>query len=135
MNDAENFILTTDYATSKGDGIASASITVPGSLSLAVNQVLQYTEVVNVGVAGSIIRSRIASSKESNRFYVCSMLNCARTGSGSFTYSVYATVSRDSSGSLLFRVIVPNPYNFSLTTEAGSETINFEASTFIPPIG
>lgn len=134
MNNANDFILTTDYATSKADSFSVHTVSVPGSIFIpGLGYDLRYVDV-EVGTRGSILRTRIASSKAGNRFYATSQLNALRMVPTFVFYSVYATAVRVSPSTLRLMVITPNATSVGFTTEAGTEIFQFEVSTVIPPV-
>lgn len=135
MNRPEDFIISSDYATSKQDDRRTVSITVPGSITISGGSYDLRSQDIVMGSQGSIIRSRISSTKGGGRFYATSQLIAKRFNSSTFMfYSVHATVVRTSPNTLRFMVITPNTYTESLTTVSGSETFTFEVATVIPPV-
>lgn len=133
MNKPEDFILTTDYATSKGDGRASVQVTMPGGTTVPAAGFATVTQDFEVGSIGSIMRCRIASSKNSNQFYVTPQISFTRNASPGM-YPIFAYVSRVSPSTVRATVIIPNPYNVSFSSASGNETFTFEVTTIIPPV-
>lgn len=133
---AEKFIMSSDFATLKNDGTGTVSVTLGGSITVPGGQVASVRAVLNVGTKGSLIRSRIASSKDATRFYACTSLTYLRFGTilgmPGF-HNVYGYVARTSPTQIECIVAVNNPYSDPLVTASGSETFTFEISTFIPP--
>ena len=65
MNNPNNFIASTDFATIKNDGTdKTLSVTIPSSVVVAANSIYTQTSIVTVGSAVSNIRARIESSKD-----------------------------------------------------------------------
>ena len=136
MANPESFTVTTDFPTLKNDGLGDTTITIPASVNIAGNGYAEYTSDVVAGASGAIQSSRIASSKDSNRWYQAQVVVLDRTGvNGGFSapYSVAFFIRRLSATTLRCEVLIPNPYGTTLTTEAGVETISYHINTFIPP--
>ena len=131
MNNPDDFILTTDYATSKGDGRIVGQVTFPGSTTIPASGYVQRYVDVTVGSRGSIIRSRIASDKDGMRYYSTSSLAFVRSSSW---LNLFAFVVRTSPTTIRLWLVMPNAYGSAMTSDAGDETFYFEISTIIPPI-
>ena len=136
MTKPSDFISTTDFATLKNDAGGNGAVTVPSGTSVAGSGAYYNSVDLTIGVAGSIVRGQIASSKASGDFYSSQIMSMGRTGTVdgySATYSIYAFFYRTSPTNLRLQVFIPNPYGSTLTGAAGDETFTFFASTFIPP--
>lgn len=132
----ESFIATTDFPTLKNDDSGDTTITIPASVNIAGNGYAEYTADVVAGSSGAIQSSRIASSKDSNKWYQAQVVVLNRTGlNGGFpaSYNVAFFIRRLSTTTLRCEVLIPNPYGTTLTTEAGVETVSYHINTFIPP--
>lgn len=137
MTDANNFILTSDYATLKNDSVTTAvSVVVPGSQAVAANTVYSVSADITLGKAGSIVRAQIASSKDSNLRYVATSINYGRTGTvggAAAAYTVAAVLTRISGTTIRLTAYIVHPYGSTLTGAAGAETITFYVTTFLSP--
>lgn len=136
MTKPTDFISTTDYATLKNDASTTLTVVVPGSASMPMNTVNNYTTTATIGQAGSSIRGRGNSSRNATIWYVANQVSFQRTGtlSGSPTpYTLTAVVYRTAPDTLTLLATIFNPYAGTLTTQSGSETITFEVSTFLSP--
>jgi len=132
----ESFIANSDFATLKNDAIGDVTVTFPGAQNLAADEVRSYTATIELGIKGASLRSRLASSKDSNRYYACSSIDLPRTGTVfgmPASYSIIASLSRTSSTTVTVFAVVMNPYFDVLTTEGVDETFSFELSSFLPP--
>lgn len=131
------FIMSSDYSTLANDDRGDVSVTFPGSQAVtASGGIKSYTSDIELGSLGSSTRWRIASSKDSNKWFVGAQVLYNRTGtvSGSpASYSILATVTKSSATTVTVIAVVNNPYGATLTTEAGDETFQFHINTFIPP--
>ena len=142
MTKPSQFILNTDYATLKNDASGTVSVTAPGSqvVPAAVGPVggyLEYHTDIEIGVAGSITRLQISSSKESNTVYSTRTLDILRLGTvlgfPGVPYNIIAFTYRTAPTTLRCIVYVSNPNTDPLTTAVGDETFTFYVNTFIPP--
>ena len=138
MNNPENFILTTDFATLKQDGVGTITINVPGSISIPASGSYSYIQTadIEVGTAGAGVRSKIATSRQGGRLYNTTKLVSFSTGkAGAFntTYSTDAYISRVSPTTLRAVILIPNSYGTTLVTSPTPELFTFKFSTFLPP--
>lgn len=136
MSKPENFILNTDFATSKKDDYKVFTLTYTGSSTIPAGFTRIDSDIV-MGSPGSIINSRIASSKYSNQFFATPVISFNRSGkfgTQSVPYNILAYVSRLSLDTVRATILIPNPYNTPFTSEVGDETFTFEVATIIPPI-
>lgn len=125
-----DFIQTTDFATTKQDNSAIATVVLPGSTSVPGSGSVEFHTDVVIGAKAAITRMQIASSKYlSNDRNVCSQL--IRTYSGPYQAAAYAT--RINATTLRCSVFIPNPSAVGMTTVAGDETFTFYIDTFLPP--
>lgn len=136
MNDPNNFIVSTDFATIKNDDSDSTlSVTIPSSVVVAANSIYTQTSVVTVGSAVSNIRARIKSSKD-GRWVVGASLSMLRTGTNAFgpaSYRTLVTVTRESATQVRLTAFIRNADPDAVTTASGAETFNAEVSTFLSP--
>ena len=136
MSKPESFILTTDFATLKNDDSVTGSVTLPAQI-LSASQIVTVSQDLEVGTIGANSRIRIASSKDGNEFYACTILSLIRTGQISgplnVSYNVVAFMSRISPTVVRISVSVQNPYAEGMGMAFGSEVITFEISTFLSP--
>ena len=134
MNDPNNFIVSTDFATIKNDDSDNTlSVTIPSSVVVAANSIYTQTSVVTVGSVASNIRARIQSSKD-GRWVVGNSLSISRIrGDVIGFYDIFVTVTRESATQVRLTAFIRNGTTGSLTGEAGSETFNAEVSTFLSP--
>lgn len=129
----ENFIITSDFATLKNDSTAvTASVVIPSAYVVASGASAEWHSDIVAGTKGAAMRARIRSSKYGSRWLAAPQTNYTRTGSLG-TYTLVAYVYLVSAGTLRCSVSLSNPAGSSMTTEAGTETIDFSVSTFIPP--
>ncbi len=133
----EEFILNSDFATLKNDSVNnSASITVPSLITLLGLGVAESHVDLSAGLIGAGIRSRIRSSKFSNRWLAVPQLVFTRIGTSggnpSF-YQIIAYVYPINAGTIRCSVMVVNPVNAPLTGATGAETFDFNVATFLPP--
>lgn len=131
-----DFIMTTDFPTLQNDGTASATGVITGGIVIAGGSYTGSQGDVTVGTAGAIARGLIYSSKNGNIGYVGNGFSFTRTGKVlgvDAAYSVIAFMWRNSPTTLRFQIYIPNPYADPLTTEAGDDTINMYAATFLAP--
>ena len=136
MPKVELFISSTDFATLKNDGTTDFTLTVPGGTVIAGSGQLLLTQDQTVGVKGASTRTRIASSKNANRFLIVPVMSMSRQGlviGNPAFYEVIAYVSRVGPTQLRASVIIRNPYSDSLTCAGGDETFSFHVNTFVPP--
>lgn len=133
MNDPNNFIVSTDFATIKNDDSDSTlSVTIPSSVVVAANSIYTQTSIVTVGSAVSNIRARIKSSKD-GRWVVGSSMSIYRMGSPSF-YDTLVTVTRESATQVRLTAFIRNgDPSLALTGVSGAETFTAEVSTFLSP--
>lgn len=134
MSKQSDFIVSTDFASLKNDAAsATTTITVPSATVIPANGVYQnYIDLV-IGTPGSVNRGIISSSKEGNEYYSCQVYNVSRVGAGGYAYNIFAFFVRTSPTNIRMVVIVPNPYNFTLTGATGVEIFSFKLNTFIAP--
>lgn len=136
MSRPEAFILTSDFATLKNDDRVTGSVTLTPQI-LDANQIVTVSSDLVVGTIGASSRTRIASSKDGNEFYVCNVLSLTRTGQiagpTDVLYNVFGFVSRISPTTVRISVSVQNPYAEGMGTAFGDETLTFEISTFLSP--
>ena len=129
----ENFIINSDFATLKNDTVAAtATVTVPGSVSVPSGGSMEWHQDIPAGTKGAAIRCRIRSSKFGSRWMASPQVTMTRNGSGGF-YTLVAYVYLVSPGVLRCSASLYNTTGAAMTTEAGTETIDFSISTFIPP--
>lgn len=134
MNNPKNFILTTDYATSKQDDFRRATVVMPGSVTVPANGYVSRHVDLNIGSRGSVIRSRIATSFGGNQYFAGSSLSSALRYSNPYFYGSFGFVIRINATTIRCMAIIPNPYSISFVTAPGDETFNFEVATLLPPI-
>lgn len=135
MSKAEKFIITSDYASILEDGYAQTTVTVPSSVVIAGSGIYSVFQDIDVGKSGALLRTRMNSSKNPQE-YVTQQLILARTGiafGSSAPYDVSAQLARISPTVIRCYMIIQNPYNVTLTGEAGAETVTFSINTFIAP--
>lgn len=135
-SDPNKYILSSDFATLKNDDNAEVSITFPGSVAVATNAIKSYSADVTVGSTGACLRARVASSKDSTKWFSCPALQLTRTGieSGSpVPYGIFGSLSRIDATTVRVYAVVYNPYAGTLTTESGDETFYFRINTFLSP--
>lgn len=128
--------MTTYFPTLKNDNVASATINLPGSLTVATGSNIQGSGDVISGVKGAVLRGRIASTKNFSNYFIGQSIVFNRVGTvlGSpAPYSVVVFMWRPQGTITRFQLYISNPYGGTLTTEAGDETIYMYANTFIPP--
>lgn len=131
-----NFIVSTDYPTLKNDAEIEGQIIIDGSLSIAGGSYETGYADVEIGEPGSLTRTRIASSKNSNTFYWGQVVVFGRTGTNGGSpapYDIFVFVNRISLTTLRFQAYIPNPYGTTLTGEAGTDTITIKTNTYIAP--
>lgn len=132
----ENFIITSDYPTLKNDATATVQAIVSGSQTIAASGTLTGSRDVTLGQAAAMNRGRIASTKNSDIFYVGQGIVFQRTGTvggGPGPYLLACFMYRTSPTNMRFQVLIQNPYGATLTTEAGDDVITFQANTLITP--
>lgn len=135
MADANKFILSTDFATLKNDDSGTATVTVPGSMSVAAGATWSSTSTVTLGEGVSTVRANCNASRTSD-WYNANQLSIWRTGTvgGSpTTYTLLSKITRTSSSTVELYVGIYNNYASTLTTQSGSETITYKIATFLPP--
>ena len=133
----ESFILNTDYATLKNDDNGTVTVTFPGSATVSAGGVRSFTAEIKIGGKGASTRSRVASSKDGNRYFASSAVSFTRNGTipGPFTvpYTLSASMSRTIADTVTVSAFVLNPYSSELTCASGDETFTFKVNTFVPP--
>lgn len=128
----KKLLITSDFPSLKNDNTATGSIVIPGSLVLAGSASATAFIDVPSNANSSLSRGRIASTKNFTNWYTGQSIFFPRTGSlGS--YNVVAFIWRPSAGITRFQVLIQNPFNSSLTLEAGSDTIYFYTNQFVAP--
>lgn len=136
MSEPNKFIQSSDFPTLKNDSTLSAQGTISGSINISsFGNTGGYVDGT-IGQLGAVARGRIASSKNSNIYYVGQSIAFQRTGTvgGSpAPYTLFAFMYRVSADTLRFQVHIPNPYGATLTTQSGDDTIYFYVNTFLPP--
>ena len=136
MNDPNNFIVSTDFATIKNDDSDNTpSVTIPSSVVVAANSIYTQTSIVTVGSAVSNIRARIKSSKD-GRWVVGASLSMLRVGSSGGVpafYDTLVTVTRESATQVRLTAFIRNGDIYPLTAVSGAETFSAEVSTFLSP--
>jgi len=136
MTKPSDFIESSDYASLANDDNGEVSVTFPGSQSIPPNTMKVFSTTINLGSLGSSMRWRICSNKDSNKWFVGAQLQYDRNGSipgTAVTYSIIAVVTKTSPTAVTVLAIVLNPYSDTLITEAGDETFQLHANTFVPP--
>jgi len=132
----ESFILDSDFPTLKNDNTGSATVVIPGSVSIPGNGSVEFHTDITIGVQGAITRGRIQSSANANKWTVGNAASFNRFGSNSgfgALYNVYIFMWRVNATTLRCQVYLPNPYSSTTTGITSSETINFYVNSFIPP--
>lgn len=136
MNRPNQFIINSQFPTTKNDSRGSGDITIPGSIAIASGTSVSGSGSVLSGSLGATSRGRIASTKNFINWYSAQAIVFNRTGTvgGSpAPYQIIAFMYRSSPSTLTFQVLIHNGYAGTLTTEAGSETIYFYSNQFIAP--
>lgn len=134
MNNPNNFIASTDFATIKNDDSDNTlSVTIPGLVAVAANSIYTQTSIVTVGSVAANIRARIKSSKD-GRWVVGSALSIVRSRSNMIgSYDISVVASRESPTQVRLTAFIRNGTTDDLIGEAGGETFNAEVSTFLSP--
>ncbi len=136
MIQPNQFILTAEFSNLKNDATPSASQTIPSAVGIAGNGSYLLSVDATAGQIGALARARISSSKAGSLYQVGNNALFNRTGVSAGNpapYSVFAFVYRVAPTTIRFQIFIPNPYSDPLTCEAGIETINIYANTFIAP--
>jgi hypothetical protein len=130
------FLINSDYASLKRDGLAVVQTTLSGSTSIASGSTFEWHEDTTAGSAGALNLGLIQSANNGRGFHFMNAINFTKTGtvSGSPTpYSVLCFISRPSATTVRCNVQILNPYGSTLTTEASDDTITFAAYTLVAP--
>ena len=136
MTQPNNFIVTTDFPTSKNDSIATGDVTIPNGFVVTGGNTAQASINVTSGTIGATSRARIASSKNFMNWYVTQAITYQRVGTvgGSpFAYNIVAFVRRSSPTTVTFQVLLKNESASPLTVAPGDETIYFYSNQFVAP--
>lgn len=136
MSKPENFILTSDFATLKNDGEETTFVVMPSAISVTGNGSYSVSADIVMGTNGSITRSLIGSSKDSDKWYATNSISYLRTGIASGSpaiYEIYAFVWRPNATTIRCQLHIQNPYSVTLTGATGAETISFVVNTYLPP--
>ena len=131
-----SFIMTSDFATIKNDDVGTATVTMPGSVSVAGSGSVSYVSDITIGSLGGISLARIQSSKNSNKWLCGSVVRFTRTGVASGSPAPYAVMvfcRRTSATVVRLEAYISNPYSVTLTGEAGDEVFNLYISTYLTP--
>lgn len=136
MNNPNNFIVTTDFATIKNDDSDNTlSVTIPSSVVVGPGSIYTQTSVVTVGSSVSNIRGRIRSSKD-GRWVVGGSISIYRIGTniyGPAFYDILVTITRESATQVRLTAFIRNIDTIAITCEAGAETFSAEVNTFLSP--
>jgi len=136
MTKPSNFIATTDFPTLKNDASPSATANIGSSVTIAGNGFMSAFGDVTAGQIGAISWGRISSSKNGSISYTGMSIRFERVGTNGGSpapYDVFAFMYRVAPNTLRFQIYIPNPYGTTLTGEAGADTIQFYADTFLAP--
>lgn len=132
--DPSKVILRTDAFDAMGnDGEATATVTIPGSVSIAAASRYLITADVDVGVSGSMADVRFQSSKAGSQYYLAGVqISFTRTGSLG-AYSVYADAYHLDGDTMRVQAYAVNPYGSTMTGASGDETFTFIIRTYKTP--
>lgn len=136
MTKPANFQSTTDFATLKGDGTATATVIIPSATVVPANGLSQWFVDLPVGTQGAVARVQIRSSKNGNKWVSANATSFHRFGlvlGFGALYDPFIFVWRPSPNVLRCQAIIQNPYSDPLTGETGDEVITFSVKTFLPP--
>lgn len=126
----EQFILTTDYASPRNDAGGTLQVTVPSNVNISSGEVWTASTTLTIGTIGASVRSQIASSKDSNKFYVGAWQDRIRTGNFG-TYNIFIVLSRLSADTIIMNINIFNPYGGTLIGAAGAETFTADVKTYL----
>lgn len=126
----ENFILSTDYASPRNDASGTLQVTVPSNVNISSGSVWTTSQTLTIGTRGASVRSQIASSKDSNKFYVGAWQDRIRNGNFG-TYDIFIVLSRLSPETIVITASIFNPYGGTLVGAVGAETFTAEVKTYL----
>ncbi|RTL04863.1 hypothetical protein EKK58_09570 [Candidatus Dependentiae bacterium] len=134
---ADGTTLNSDFDYLKNDKKGSTILSVPGSIAIAAGNAAIYSSDISIGEAQSLLNVRFTNNKQGSQYYLASVqLSFNRTGTVSASpaaYSLYFFASHLTGNTIRFTVIIPNPYNNTLTTAAGDEIFDILVKTFKSP--
>lgn len=131
MDNAENYILTSDFATMGGSPTAVGTITLPEGISVLDNAT--YNQTTDVSLVGSgQIRSLITSSKVSGRAFPVNLLSLSRNWSG-WPTSTVISVFRLNSNTVRISLQVYNVSGGTIVSPAGNEVFTVSISEVVMP--
>lgn len=136
MNNSENFILTSDFATLKNDALGTISVTIPNVTSIPAATVYSWSNEIVIGAVGSSVRAVIYSSKDIRKFYSTTVFFSYMGGtvSGSPTsVDIFCYLHRTSKTTLRLTCFLQNPYGSTMTITGLSQTVTANFATFLPP--
>lgn len=136
MNNAEDFILTTDFATLKNDDAGTISVTIPNVTSIPAATVYSWYNEIEVGAVGSSVRAVIYTDKDIRKFYSTTLFHYYTGGtvSGSPTLvGINCFLHRTSKTTLRLTCFLQNPYGSTMTITGLSQTVTANFVTFLPP--
>lgn len=140
MDNAEDFILNSDFATLKNDNNGILTISLPNFITIPSRQVFTVSDSIQIGKPGASFRSRISTSLD-NKWYLTKTLGLAYITGGSVPgqsgfvgWDMYVVVRRASPTTVELTAIIGNPYNATMTIGNSIMTLTAYVATFLPPI-
>lgn len=139
MNRPEQFMLTTDYPTIKGNitGVATLTLNVPANFTIPAGFLNAWTTEANanIGDEGAMIRSTIKSSRDNVEYISHDIVEQIQDNNG-YGYNLNIKVYRKSPTTATVVINVPNtdyPNYSARNVSTIAETITVKLSTFKSP--
>jgi hypothetical protein len=134
FNPSQIIIQANAHDTLKNEAVDNtASVTIPGSSSVATASRLVASQDITIGEAGSIADLRFQTSRDTTRDYLAStQQSFTRTGSLG-AYSLFVGCFRVSATVVRVQAFIVNPYGSTMTSQSGNETFTFKLRTYRAP--